>query len=88
MSRRTLSLGSLLVLASSAALSQTVIETPNPAPKGKDPNRIICETIERIGSRLQKDRVCLTAQQWKDHQAGHRADLEKVQQVVNQNPSR
>jgi len=29
----------------------------------------------------------MTVRQWSDHKYGHRADLEKVQQVVNQSPS-
>jgi hypothetical protein len=80
----------LLALASSASAQVSSIGSSNPLPKPPvkgDLDRIICEREERTGSRLQVDKVCMTALQWKDHQLGHREDLEKVQQVVNQSPS-
>ena len=78
-----------VLLAAAPAVAQvTTIESANSIPvRSADPNKIVCETIERTGSRLQKERVCLTAQQWLDRKYGHRADLEKIQQVVNQEPS-
>jgi len=88
---RLLTSALLLALASSAAAQVISIESSNPLPKPPvkgDLDRIVCEREERTGSRLQVDKVCMTALQWKDHQLGHREDLEKVQQVVNQNPSR
>lgn len=74
-----------LLLASAPAIAQvTTIESSNPLPKrSADPDKIICERVERTGSRLKADKVCLTAQQWSDHKYGHRADLEKVQRIVN-----
>ncbi len=77
------------LLATAPALAQvTTIENANSAPKrSADPDKIICESIERTGSRLQVEKVCLTAQQWTDRKYGHRADLEKIQRIVNQSPS-
>jgi hypothetical protein len=79
----------VLIVSSAAALAQvTTIETDNPLPRiSSNPDRIVCERIQRTGSRLEFETVCLSARQWKDHKDGHRADLEKVQQIVNQNPS-
>lgn len=80
----------LMVSASLAlpAMAQDSIASSNPLPKsGGDPNRKICERVEKIGSRLSTVTVCMTAQEWKDQRQGHRGDLEKVQQVVNQSPS-
>jgi hypothetical protein len=78
-----------LLLASAPAVAQvTTIESSNPLPKqSADPDKKICERVERTGSRLQVEKVCLTAQQWSDHKYGHRADLEKVQRNVNQDLS-
>lgn len=78
-----------MMLASAPALAQvTTIESSNPLPKrNANPDKVICERVERTGSRLTTDKVCLTAQQWSDHKYGHRADLEKVQRIVNQSPS-
>lgn len=54
--------------------------------KAKDPNRKICEKVERIGSRLAASTVCMTAAEWEDLRRGHREDTEKVQRIVNQSP--
>jgi hypothetical protein len=86
-----IAIGSLLIATQALAQGAVSLESANPAPKPKltgDPNRIVCERVERIGSRLTADKVCMTVQQWADHKDGHRADLEKIQQIVNQNPSR
>ncbi len=82
-------LATITLLAAAPALAQvTTIENANSAPpRSNDPDKLICERVERTGSRLQVDKVCLTARQWSDHKYGHRADLEKVQQVVNQSSS-
>lgn len=79
----------LLALFATVATAQvTSIESANPEPKkSSDPNRIICEKVNRTGSRLEVEKVCMTALQWQEHREGHRADLEKVQQIQNQNPS-
>ena len=37
-------------------------------PKEKSGERIICQKIEEIGSRLASKRVCMTANQWRDQQ--------------------
>jgi len=77
------------LLATAPALAQvTTIENANSnPPRSNDLDKVVCETVHRTGSRLEADRVCMTARQWSDHKYGHRADLEKVQQVVNQTPS-
>jgi hypothetical protein len=80
----------VLLTATAASAQVTSIESPtaHKKPVAGDPNRIICEKVERLGSRLTADKVCLTAAQWADHKDGHRHDLEKVQQLVNQEPTR
>ena len=74
-------------LATPAWSQVTSLEAPNPAPKGKDPNRKICERVEKIGSRLNVVTVCMTAREWEDLRRNQRDDFEKVQRVVNQSPS-
>lgn len=49
------------LLYASPLLAQTA---PAPAKPVKDPNRVICETIEEIGSRLGGKRICLKASEW------------------------
>lgn len=97
---KRMTIAAIALIACVPAAAQITFESPAPAavapaqasnaPKGKagDPFRMICERVERTGSRLEVDKVCMTAAQWADHKAGHRAELEKNQQVVNQLPSR
>jgi hypothetical protein len=59
-------------------------ETPRPAsppasPKALDPNEVICEKQEVIGSRLQKQRVCMTRAKWADLKLQDRQNVERVQ---------
>lgn len=76
-------------LAMPAFAQVTTIESSNPAPKASknaDPNRKICERIEKIGSRLATTTVCRTAAEWEALRQGHRHDTERVQAIVNQEP--
>lgn len=45
----------------------------------KDPNRIICEKQEVVGSRLATKRVCMTAAQWETRRREDREAIEKGQ---------
>jgi len=78
-------LAAFTVFAAAPALAQvTTIQNANSTPPpSNDLDRVVCETVHRTGSRLEVDRVCMTAQQWNDHKSGHRADLEKVQRIIN-----
>jgi hypothetical protein len=44
-----------------------------------DPNRIICEKQEVLGSRVATKRVCLTAAQWEERRREDRQALDKAQ---------
>jgi hypothetical protein len=44
-------------------------------------DKVICRTMEEIGSRLSSKRVCLTRSQWRDQQATQRQNLEKAQRI-------
>jgi len=84
----------LVTLAVVAALGATSvlaqvssIETARPAGKPDDPNKLICERVEKTGTRLGARRVCMTADQWAAQRSVQREDLERVQRIVNQAPS-
>jgi hypothetical protein len=69
-----------LILTASPVLAQTPQNaTPNPAPKGQDPNRIICEVEETTGTRLGATKVCKTALEWQQLRSEHRESLEQFQ---------
>lgn len=47
--------------------------------EGKDPNRIICEKQEVVGSRLATKRVCMTAAEWQAKRLEDRQSIDKAQ---------
>lgn len=50
-----------------------------PAKKAPDPNEVVCEKEEVIGSRLQTQRVCHTRAEWAELRHQDRQEIEKVQ---------
>jgi hypothetical protein len=71
-----LALGLTAILAA-PALAQ---DSATRAPVRVDPNQIICEKQEVLGSRLATKRVCLTRTQWAQRKQMDREDLERTQQ--------
>jgi predicted secreted protein len=64
------------VSASVAAAPQP----PTPTAKGDlDPNEVVCEKQEVIGSRLAVRRVCMTRSQWAERRMEDRQATEKIQ---------
>ena len=62
------------------ATQNTVPANPAaPAAKTPDPNEVICERQEEVGSRLSSKRICMTRSQWADQKTQDRQQLEKVQ---------
>lgn len=82
-----------LLLASSPALAQSqpaaqpaqqpqqggIVFDDSPAPAPKPKGRLICQDVGEAGSRLAKQRVCMTAEQWKDQQQRDRDLLSDTQ---------
>lgn len=49
------------------------------AKKAHDPNEVVCQKIEEIGSRLATKRVCMTRAEWAEQQRQDRMDTDKAQ---------
>jgi|1185.fasta_scaffold427166_2 invasion protein IalB len=74
--RKLSALALMLVIAAPVGAQTAAPAQPAPAaPKAKDPNRIICERQEEIGSRLGGKKICKTAAEW---DAERRANREVV----------
>ena len=84
---KPLIIAALAVTAASPVLAEVGTTTTSNTDKAKDPNRKICEKVERIGSRVSVVRICMTAAQWEEQKRENREHLERVQRVVNQTPS-
>jgi invasion protein IalB len=44
-----------------------------------DPNQVICEKQEELGSRIATKRVCMTRSQWAEQRRLDRQDVDKAQ---------
>ena len=63
----------------SISAQTTSYVTNNPAPIKGDPNKIVCEKQEKIGTRLGGEKVCLTVAEWQARKAADRDQMERVQ---------
>lgn len=80
----TTACGMLLAAAAQVgAQTQTASEQAS-TKKVKDPNKVICQRIEEIGSRLSSKRVCMTAQQWEEQRRQQRENIEDMQRRQNE----
>jgi hypothetical protein len=76
-------------LASAGGAQTTSLLSSNPAAKtSSDPNRRICERVEKTGSRLGAGSVCMTAAQWAEIKREDREDLETAQRNMHQKLTR
>jgi hypothetical protein len=60
----------------------TSYKTSNPAPVKGDPNKIVCEKQETIGTRLGAKKVCMTVAEWNDRKRAQRETTEKIQSLA------
>ena len=81
MPRFTRAAATAMFLAGQASAQVTTINSDNPLPKGNDPDRIVCERVEKTGTRLGARTVCLTVLQWEEKRTEHRQTLERVQRM-------
>lgn len=60
----------LLIVSAGPALAQASAAPADPKPA--DPNRIVCERYEEIGSRLGSRKICKTAREWEEQKSSKR----------------
>jgi invasion protein IalB len=68
-----------------AASQQQQQQQQSSAKKAPDPNQIVCEKQQEIGSRLATDRVCMTRAQWAEQKRNDRDAIEKAQRQRGMN---
>jgi len=81
---------SVVRLAACLALSGAVIAPPaaaadadkRPAARKNDPDQIVCERQEILGSRLSTRKVCHTRQEWAEQRRGDREAVTRAQTGV------
>lgn len=86
---KSLPIALLLVTSAPVAAQSAPTQAAQPAKANakSDLERMVCEKEETIGTRLGARKVCKTVREWQEQRRVQREEAEKVQQVVNQNPS-
>ena len=73
---------SLMVAAacSTSLAAQTTQAPASQAPKkALDPNEVVCEKQEVLGSRLATQKICHTRAEWAELRRNDRQEIERVQ---------
>jgi hypothetical protein len=52
---------------------------PQDQTKALNPNEVVCQKLEVVGSRLAVKKFCLTRSQWQDSRLQDRQFIEKIQ---------
>ncbi|MCF2515952.1 hypothetical protein LVY65_12890 [Sphingomonas sp. G124] len=68
-----------VVVFAALALVPAVAAAEVKKTDNKDPNRIICEKQEVVGSRLATKKICMTAAEWDDRKREDREAIDKGQ---------
>lgn len=68
---------SVLLVAGMALLP--AVATAGEKKADKDPNRMVCEKQEVVGSRLATKRVCMTAAEWEAKRREERQMIDRSQ---------
>lgn len=87
--RSTIFLVAALAMGTPLLADSTVqpATTATAKPAIPDGERIVCEDIEQIGSRLNSHRVCLTKNQWRAQRNSDRDLIDKSQREVGTQPA-
>jgi hypothetical protein len=75
----TLAIVSALTTASPVWAQNSTRAASQVQPNALDPNELICQKLEIIGSRLAVKKVCLTRSQWEDSRRQDRQIVERAQ---------
>lgn len=73
--------GTTLLLGTVPAIAQVQpVPQQTAVASKKSSDRLVCRSIEQIGSRLASKRVCMTARQWDEQRRTDRENVEGSQQ--------
>lgn len=75
--------GKFLALGAAAAIVSAVPamaqKDDKSASKERDPNQVVCEKVEVLGSRVSTKRVCMTRSEWAERRRTERMEIERAQ---------
>lgn len=67
------------LLIAGPVLAQQTPTTRSSKASAADPNQQICRQINRLGSRLDRQRVCMTRAEWEEQRRTSRQGLDRMQ---------
>ncbi len=70
------------MFASVAPAQISSYQTSRPAAVTGNPDKIVCQKEEKIGTRLGATKVCLTVSEWQSRAKIHREQTERIQMGV------
>jgi hypothetical protein len=79
---KLVSLALMVIMAAPAAAQTAPPGRSSPtasSSKARDPNRIVCEREEQLGSRLGGAKVCKTAAEWDEERRANREAVDNWQ---------
>ena len=75
--------GKFLALGAAAAIVSAVPalaqKDDKSASKERDPNQVVCEKVEVLGSRVSTKKVCMTRSEWAERRRTERMEIERAQ---------
>lgn len=69
----------LAALDAPAAAAEPARPSPIAAAKTPDPNQLVCEYLEDLGSRLSSHKICATRAEWAQRRQDDRAGIDRGQ---------
>lgn len=74
-----------LLAVSGPAFAQIVFDDSPPAKAAKgakpksDVDKVVCRSVETIGSRLQNHQMCMTTDQWRTYEQAYKDQVAELQ---------
>jgi hypothetical protein len=85
MSKLAYAAAALLALPAPALAQIVFDDSPPPAAhpakgvKKTDADKVVCRSVETIGSRLERHQTCLTADQWRTYEQTYKDEVADIQ---------
>jgi hypothetical protein len=73
----------ILLIVAAAGMCAPAWSEPAPKPKKGDPNEVVCEKIETIGSRVATKKVCATRAEWAEKRRLDRDAVDQAQRAAH-----
>lgn len=74
-----LTVASIAAAVPAASFAQAQAPQPQQRPAAGDPDEVICEKQEVIGSRIATKRICLKRWEWAERRQADRSAVERTQ---------